>query len=291
MSASYDNWIDGAFVAPSKRMPTTNPFTGEQWAEVADDPAAVDTAVAAARAAFEAGPWASMPGRERAGLMRRLGELLTESADDLAVIETRDNGKIIRETTAQAKSLESYLDYFAGVADKIVGQQIPSPSPDFLVYTERVPVGVVGAIIPWNSPLALLTWKLAPAAGGRMHRRDQAVRHHAGHRCAVGREGVRGGLPAGRDQRRYRRCRGRRRDHVASGNRQDHLHRGWGNGPTRGSCRGGEPDADGARTRWEVATDHLRRCRPRGRHERPSRRDLRRQRADLCRRFPCLRAP
>lgn len=167
MSATYDNWIDGAFVAPSKRMPTANPFTGEQWAEVADDPAAVDTAVAAARAAFEAGPWASMPGRERAGLMRRLGELLTESADDLAVIETRDNGKIIRETTAQAKSLESYLDYFAGMADKIVGQQIPSPSPDFLVYTERVPVGVVGAIIPWNSPLALLTWKLGPllAAG------------------------------------------------------------------------------------------------------------------------------
>jgi aldehyde dehydrogenase (NAD+) len=160
----FDNWIDGAFVPPANgaRMSTSNPYTGEPWAEVADDPAAVDAAVAAARRAFDDGPWATMPARERAACMRRLGELLTRDAEDLAQIETRDNGKIIRETTAQAKSLESYLDYFAGMTDKIVGQQIPSPSPNFLVYTERVPKGVVGAIIPWNSPLALLTWKLGP---------------------------------------------------------------------------------------------------------------------------------
>ena len=166
---TYDNWINGAFVAPAddKRMVTANPYSGEVWAEVADDPGAVDVAVRSARAAFEDGPWASMPARERARLMRKLGELLTRDAEALAQIETRDNGKIIRETTAQAKSLESYLDYFAGMTDKIVGQQIPSPSPNFLVYTERVPKGVVGAIIPWNSPLALLTWKLGPllAAG------------------------------------------------------------------------------------------------------------------------------
>lgn len=166
---TFDNWINGRFVAPpsGRRMPTGNPFTGEIWAEVADDPAAVDDAVAAARTALDEGPWGSMPGQERARLLRRLGEILTRDADELAQIETRDNGKIIRETTAQAKSLQSYLDYFAGMTDKLLGQQIPSPSPDFLVYTERVPVGVVGAIIPWNSPLALLTWKLAPllAAG------------------------------------------------------------------------------------------------------------------------------
>lgn len=164
---SFDNWIDGAAAAPAVRMETSSPFSGEAWASVPDDPAAVDLAVAAARRALTSGPWASMAGRERAALMRRLGELLTRDADALAQVETRDNGKIIRETTAQAKSLEGYLDYFAGMADKIVGQQIPSPSPDFLVYTERVPVGVVGAIVPWNSPLALLMWKLAPllAAG------------------------------------------------------------------------------------------------------------------------------
>ena len=161
----YDNWIDGAFAAPAegRRMETANPFTGEVWAAVADDPGAVDLAVAAARRAFQHGPWATMPAADRARLLRRLGEILTRDAHELAVIETRDNGKIIRETTAQARSLQSYFDYFAGLAEAVSGEQIPSPSPNFLVYTERVPVGVVGAIIPWNSPLALLTWKLAPA--------------------------------------------------------------------------------------------------------------------------------
>ena len=166
---TFDNWIGGGFVAPAdgRRMTTSNPFTGEVWAEVADDPDAVDAAVAAARRAFSVGPWAQMPAAERARLMRRLGEILTRDASELATVETRDNGKIIRETSAQAKSLQGYYDYFAGLADKIAGEQIPSPASNFLVYTERVPVGVVGAIVPWNSPLLLLTWKLAPllAAG------------------------------------------------------------------------------------------------------------------------------
>ncbi len=165
----FDNWIGGGFAppAPDRRMETSDPFTGAVWATVADDPGEVDAAVAAARRAFEDGPWPQMPAAERARLMRRLGEILTRDADELAAIETRDNGKIIRETSAQARSLQSYYDFFAGLADKIAGEQIPSPSPNFLVYTERVPVGVVGAIIPWNSPLQLLTWKLAPllAAG------------------------------------------------------------------------------------------------------------------------------
>ena len=162
---AYDNWIDGAFAAPAegRRMETANPFTGGVWAAAADDPGAVDLAVAAARRAFQHGPWATMPAAGRARLLRRLGEILTRDADELAAIETRDNGKIIRETTAQARSLQSYFDYFAGLAETVSGEQIPSPSPNFLVYTERVPVGVVGAVIPWNSPLALLTWKLAPA--------------------------------------------------------------------------------------------------------------------------------
>ncbi len=166
---TYDNWIDGGFAPPPnrQRMATANPFSGESWAEVADDAAAVDDAVQAARRAFTDGPWATMPATERARMMRRLGELLTRDAEQLGQAETRDNGKIIRETSAQAKGLQGYYDFFAGMADKIGGEQLPSPSPNFLVYTEREPIGVVGAIIPWNSPLALLTWKLAPllAAG------------------------------------------------------------------------------------------------------------------------------
>ncbi len=166
---SYDNFIDGAFVPPAggQRMQTSNPFTGKVWAEVPDDPGAVNDAVAAARKAFETGPWATMSAVERSQLMRALGDSLARDAKELAVIETRDNGKIIRETSAQTAALSSYLDFFAGVADKIHGEQLPNPSPDFLVYTEKVPVGVVGVIVPWNSPLMLLTWKLGPllAAG------------------------------------------------------------------------------------------------------------------------------
>ncbi len=166
---TYDNWVDGGFAPPpnGQRMATANPFTGEPWAEVADDPAAVDEAVRAARRAFTDGHWATMAATERARLMRRLGEMLSRDAELLGQAETRDNGKIIRETSAQAKGLQGYYDFFAGMADKIGGEQLPSPSPNFLVYTEREPIGVVGAIIPWNSPLALLTWKLAPllAAG------------------------------------------------------------------------------------------------------------------------------
>jgi len=165
----YDNWIDGGFAPPPnrRRMSTSNPFTGAPWAEVADDPAAVDDAVRAARRAFSDGPWAAMSGVERSRLMRRLGELLTRDAEMLGAAETRDNGKVIRETSAQTRGLQGSYDFFAGMADKIGGEQLPSPSPNFLVYTEREPVGVVGAIIPWNSPLALLTCKLAPllAAG------------------------------------------------------------------------------------------------------------------------------
>ncbi len=169
MTETFDNWIDGAFTAPADgaRMDTINPYTGEVWAQVADDPDAVDVAVSAARRAFTDGPWATMAARDRAGLMRALGAAITREAERLALAETRDNGKAIRETRGQVASLEPNLDYFAGMADKSIGQQIPNPLPNYLVYTERVPVGVVGAIIPWNSPLALLTWKLAPllAAG------------------------------------------------------------------------------------------------------------------------------
>ena len=165
---TYGNWIDGGYVTVpnDRRMTTTTPFTGEVWAEVADDPAAVDVAVKAARAAFE-GEWGTMPAAERGRLMRKLGELLTRDAEMLGQVESRDNGKIIRETGAQAKGLQSYYDFFAGQADKISGEKLPNPASNFLVYTEKVPVGVVGAIIPWNSPLSLLTWKLAPllAAG------------------------------------------------------------------------------------------------------------------------------
>ena len=104
-----------------------------------------------------------MTGFQRAALMRRLADLITDHAERLAELEVNDSGKLYREMIGQAKGLGGWYLYFAGVADKLEGRQVPTPNPDYLVYTRREPVGVVAAITPWNSPLLLLTWKLAPA--------------------------------------------------------------------------------------------------------------------------------
>ncbi len=140
-----------------------NPYTGEPWAVVPDgSPEDVDDAVAAARAALD-GEWGATTGFARAALLRRLGDLIGEHAERLARLEVNDSGKLYREMIGQLTGLGGWYHYFAGLADKIEGRQIPAPNPDYLVYTRREPVGVVAAITPWNSPLLLLTWKLAPA--------------------------------------------------------------------------------------------------------------------------------
>ncbi|MBO0874605.1 MAG: aldehyde dehydrogenase [Pseudonocardia sp.] len=140
-----------------------NPFSGHPWAVIPDGGEQdVDAAVAAARAALD-GEWGSMTGFARATLLRRLGDLVAENAERLARLEVNDSGKLYREMIGQLNALGSWYHYYAGLADKIEGRQIPSPNPNYLVYTRREPVGVVAAITPWNSPLLLMTWKLAPA--------------------------------------------------------------------------------------------------------------------------------
>jgi aldehyde dehydrogenase (NAD+) len=140
-----------------------NPYTGQAWAVIPDaGPEDVDTAVAAARSALNA-TWTTMTGFDRAALLRRLGQLITDHAERLARLEVNDSGKLYREMIGQLKGLGGWYQYYAGIADKIEGRQIPSPNPNYLVYTRREPIGVVAAITPWNSPLLLLTWKLAPA--------------------------------------------------------------------------------------------------------------------------------
>ena len=140
-----------------------NPYTGGPWARVPDGgPEDIDAAVAAARAALD-GEWGSLTGFARGALLRRLGDLVTDNADRLARLEVNDSGKLYREMFGQLNALGGWYHYYAGLADKIEGRQIPSPNPNYLVYTRREPVGVVGAITPWNSPLLLMTWKLAPA--------------------------------------------------------------------------------------------------------------------------------
>jgi acyl-CoA reductase-like NAD-dependent aldehyde dehydrogenase len=140
-----------------------NPFTGRPWALVPDgSPEDVDAAVAAARAALD-GDWGAMTGFGRAVLLRRLADVITETADTLARLEVNDSGKLYREMIGQASGLGGWYLYYAGLADKLEGRQIPAPNPNYLVYTRREPVGVVAAITPWNSPLLLMTWKVAPA--------------------------------------------------------------------------------------------------------------------------------
>jgi (Z)-2-((N-methylformamido)methylene)-5-hydroxybutyrolactone dehydrogenase len=157
--------IDGHTVeaASGRTYETIDPYRGVAWATAADAGAEdVDVAVAAARGALN-GPWGQLSGAARGRLMRKLGELIARDADQFAEIETRDTGKLAREMRGQLASIPEWFVYYAGLADKIQGATIPSDRANFLVYTRREPVGVVGAIVPWNSPLLLLTWKLAPA--------------------------------------------------------------------------------------------------------------------------------
>jgi acyl-CoA reductase-like NAD-dependent aldehyde dehydrogenase len=161
-----DHHIGGEHVPPTtgEYLPSINPTTGDAWYETARGTAAdVDRAVAAARRAFADPSWSRMSQTRRGALLRRVGELIGENAEELARTESTDNGKLLREMRAQLVGLPEYFHYYGGLADKIHGETIPANSVDVLNYTLREPVGVVGAITPWNSPLLLTAAKLAPA--------------------------------------------------------------------------------------------------------------------------------
>src|SRR5499426_1555032 len=161
----YQLFIDGQFVdaESGKTFKTPNPATGETFAEVAEaDRADVDKAVSAARKAFE-GKWSKMSARDRGRLLYKLSQLIERDAARLAELETIDNGKPIKESTyIDLPSVVENFEYFAGWATKIEGETIPVPGRMFN-YTLREPVGVCGQIIPWNFPLLMAAWKLAPA--------------------------------------------------------------------------------------------------------------------------------
>lgn len=157
-------FIGGAWLtAHSGRwIRSIDPATEEVWAEVPEaDEADVDIAVAAARSALH-GPWSRHTPAQRGSLLLRLAELLRRDADALARTESRDNGKPVRDTRGEMLRAADWFTYFAGAADKILGAQVPL-GPTAHAFTRREPVGVVGAILPWNSPISLSSWKLAPA--------------------------------------------------------------------------------------------------------------------------------
>lgn len=143
---------------------TQNPFTGEAWAEIPRcDARDVDAAVKAAHATLTTGPWADMTATQRGALMRKLADLIARDAAKLAATEVRDNGKLIAEMGAQLNYVPQWYYYYAGLADKIEGATLPLDKKGYFAFTRKEPLGVVAAITPWNSPLLLAAWKVAPA--------------------------------------------------------------------------------------------------------------------------------
>ncbi len=156
-----NQWLDSE---SGKTFETINPATGEPICRVAEaDAPDVDKAVKAARAAFSSGPWPKMPAAERGRLLYKLADLIEANAEELARLETLDNGKPLRDSrTIDLPLTIATYRYYAGWADKIQGRTIPIAGPYFC-YTRLEPVGVVGQIIPWNFPLLMQAWKIAPA--------------------------------------------------------------------------------------------------------------------------------
>ena len=161
----YKMFINGEWVdsESKKTFETLNPENNEPWAVVPEASAKdVNNAVNAAQKAFE-GDWPKLLPKERAKFLRLIGQQLRDNAEMLGEIETIDTGKIIRETKKQAIYIADYYDYYAGLADKVEGTVLPIDKPNIQAITTRIPIGVIAAIIPWNSQMFLTAVKLAPA--------------------------------------------------------------------------------------------------------------------------------
>ena len=160
----FQQYIGGQFDAGSAQFESLDPATGTVWAKMPEAGVAdVDRAVQAAEDAFFAPDWALMSASQRGKLLLRLADLVAQNAPRLAELEARDTGKIIRETSAQIAYVADYYRYYAGLADKIEGAHLPIDKPDMEVWLRREPIGVVAAVVPWNSQLFLSAVKIGPA--------------------------------------------------------------------------------------------------------------------------------
>ncbi|MCP1673491.1 aldehyde dehydrogenase (NAD+) [Natronocella acetinitrilica] len=163
---TYQMWIDSQWVDPSSGewIDSQNPFTGETWARIPKGAAEdANRAVEAAYAAYDKGEWADMTASRRGALLRKLGDLIAENAEHLADTEVTDNGKLKAEMYGQMQYMPEWYYYYGGLADKVEGANIPTDKAGMFNFTQYEPLGVVAIITPWNSPLLLATWKIAPA--------------------------------------------------------------------------------------------------------------------------------
>lgn len=164
--AEFRNTVGGSRVAAKSgaTFESYNPFTGQPWAQIPRcAPGDVNDAVTEAQRAFHAPEWRELTATQRGRLLIRLAELIEAESEALAALEVRDNGKLILEVKTQLRYIPEWYRYFGGLADKIEGRVLPIDKPGMHTFTRHDPLGVVACITPWNSPLLLLTWKLAPA--------------------------------------------------------------------------------------------------------------------------------
>ncbi len=259
-----DLFIDGDFrpARDGRRFVTENPATGQSITEVAEGgPADVDAAVAAARSAFDRGVWSRMDPGARKRVLIAWADLIDANARELGLVETIDAGKPISDTVGlDMPETAACIRWHAEAIDKLYGQV--APSPDGVVATiTREPVGVVGAVVPWNYPAQMAAWKLGPAlaTGNSVVIKPASttslslLRHR--------RAWCRGGYPGWRPQRRDRAGRFRGLgDRSAPGCRPRRVHRLDGGRPALPSLVGGvEPQARAARARRQEPADRVRR--------------------------------
>ncbi|MDP6164547.1 MAG: aldehyde dehydrogenase [Gammaproteobacteria bacterium] len=160
----FQQYINGEFAPATAQFESQDPSTGKPWALMPEARSEdVNRAVEAAHQAFYGAEWRNLTASQRGKLLYRLADLIAENAPRLAELETRDTGKIIRETSAQIAYVADYYRYYAGLADKIEGAHLPIDKPDMEVWLRREPLGVVAAVVPWNSQLFLGAVKIGPA--------------------------------------------------------------------------------------------------------------------------------
>ena len=160
----FKHYINGKFSAGEDYFESLNPANGKPWAKFpAANKEESNRAIESAHDALYKGPWNEYTATERGKLLHKLGDLISEHADELGELETRDSGKLAVETRSQSRYVADYYYYYAGLADKIQGEVLPIDKPNMRVFTTREPIGVVVAIVPWNAQLFLSATKIAPA--------------------------------------------------------------------------------------------------------------------------------
>ena len=259
----------------------TTPFQGETWAMVARcGPDDVDAAVAAAKRAFA--EWSGMRPSQRGRLLRSFADLIIANAERLAEIERRDNGKLAAEVNGQVRYVGDYFHYYAGLADKVRSDVIPTDKEGVFAYTRYEPKGVVAIITPWNSPLTLTSWKLAPALAAGCTAVVKPSEFTSASMIELAALATDAGLPPGvvNVVTGYRR-RGRRAAGQPCGCRPYRLHRRRGRRPQDLRAGRAGPQDGHARARREITQHRVRRRRPRPGGQRRRLGYLRRDRSKL----------